>query len=117
MHRLLPALLLLIPLSALPRELPPPPEVAPPATDETPPPLPAGVEPGERLEPEVKIIKREDAVTYEYRINNQLYMVRIVPRTGPPYYLIDTDGDGSLESRYVNLGPNLVVPNWVIYRW
>lgn len=114
LHRLLP--LLVLPLSAAAQDIPPPPQVDPLPAD-APPPVPAGVEPGERLEPEVKIIKREDAVTYEYRLNNQLYMVRVVPRKGPPYYLMDTDGDGSLESRYTRLEPNLVVPNWMIYRW
>jgi hypothetical protein len=114
LHRLL----LVLPLSAAAQDIPPPPQVDPdPLPADAPPPVPAGVEPGERLEPEVKIIKREDAVTYEYRLNNQLYMVRVVPRKGPPYYLMDTDGDGSLESRYTTLEPNLVVPNWMIYRW
>ena len=116
MHRMLPILPLLLPLSALSQEIPPPPEVDP-LPDAPPPPLPAGVEPGEQLEPEVKIIKGKETVTYEYRINNTLYMVKIVPHNARPYYLMDSDGDGSLESRYTDLEPNLVVPNWMIYRW
>jgi hypothetical protein len=44
-------------------------------------------------------------------------MVKIEPRNGPPYYLIDKDGDGSLESRYNKLEPALLVPSWMIFRW
>ena len=100
MNRLLLVLLLLAPFSIL-AEAPPSPEPPPPtpATD-APPPMPAGIEAGE-----------------EYSIRGQVYMIRIVPRVGFPYYLIDTDGDGSLESRYNKLEPDLLVPNWMIYRW
>jgi hypothetical protein len=34
-----------------------------------------------------------DVVT-EYRVSGQLRMVRVQPRRGPTYYLIDRDGDG-----------------------
>ena len=44
-------------------------------------------------------------------------MVKIVPRVGFPYYLVDRDGDGRLESRYNKLEPEIVVPTWMIYRW
>ena len=71
----------------------------------------------DELEPEVKIIKRKDAEVTEYRMNGQLYMVRIVPVVGPPYYLIDSTGDGELNVRRSELDPGLVVPNWMIFRW
>lgn len=93
-------------------EAPPP----PPPTENAPPP-PTGLE-DEDLEPEVKIIKRNDAVIYEYRVNGRLYKVRVEPRVGPPYYLYDRDGDGVLEStRRQPLEPAPVVPNWVIHSW
>ncbi len=112
MFRLLLTLLLLAPLS-IPAEAPPPPEPVPDA----PPPVPTGIDPAEEFEPEVKIIKRTESTVYEYSIKGQVYLVKIVPRVGYPYYLMDTDGDGSLESRYNKLEPELVVPNWMIYRW
>jgi Protein of unknown function (DUF2782) len=95
-------------------DAPPPPPM--PLPDISPPP-PSGLSGDEELQPEVKITKRGEDIIYEYRVNNQLYMVKIVPRIGYPYYLVDQDGDGSLESRYTNLGPNLLVPSWIIYRW
>jgi len=67
--------------------------------------------------PDVKIIKKDNATIHEYRVNDQLYMVKVIHGIGPPYYMIDTDGDGSLESRYNNLEPGIMVPQWMIYRW
>ena len=72
---------------------------------------------GEDMEPEVKIIKKDSATIEEYRMNGVLYMVKITPGMGLPYYLIDGDGDGYLESRYNNIEPGMMVPQWMIYRW
>ncbi len=86
---------------------------APPVTT-----LPSsGVDVDEGLEPEVNIIRRDDAVVHEYRMNGQLYMIKIIPVVGPPYFLIDTTGDGSLNMRRNELDPGLVVPSWMILKW
>jgi len=85
--------------------LPPPPE------------LPDPVESGEAIEPEITIIQREDATIEEYRINGQLYMVKITPVVGPPYYLMDKDGNGSMETRMGNIYNDVVVPQWVLFTW
>jgi len=37
-----------------------------------------------------------DTVT-EYRVGGAVAMVRIVPKNGPTYYLVDSDGDGRLD--------------------
>ena len=71
----------------------------------------------ETLEPEVTIIQRQEQTVEEYRINGQLYMVKVTPRKGFAYYLLDTDGDGDLDSRQDELSPRLMVPHWVIMRW
>jgi hypothetical protein len=94
-------------------DAPPPPPMLPP---EPGPPPSSGVD-EEELQPEVKITKRGEDIIYEYRVNNQVYMIKVVPRIGFPYYLVDQDGDGSLETRYSNLEPNIIVPRWVLYRW
>ena len=89
-----------------------------PAVEPLPPPaLPQTGPAGEDMEPEVKIIKKDKATIEEYRVNGVLYMVKIIPGIGPPYYLIDGDGDGYLESRYNDLEPGIMVPQWMIYRW
>ncbi|MFA7096525.1 MAG: DUF2782 domain-containing protein [Gammaproteobacteria bacterium] len=88
----------------------------PPAVPE-PPPLPEPVESGEVLEPEITIIQREQDRVEEFRVRGQLYMVKITPRRGAPYYLIDTDGDGQLETRRSELEPDMLIPNWVLFSW
>jgi hypothetical protein len=110
MKKILPALLLCTPLTLLAAKpvLEPLPETAT---------APTGIDETDELEPEVSIIKRGEETVSEYRINGELYMVKIEPRSGPPYYLIDKDGDGSLESRYNKLEPALLVPSWMIFRW
>jgi len=80
-----------------------------------PPPPPAGNE-GD-LEPEVTIIHRGGEMIEEYRINGQLYMIKITPRKGIPYFLVDTDGDGNFEVRQNELGQEMLIPQWTILRW
>ena len=110
MQRLIPMIACLLLSTAHAEEPMPPPEMAPAAQP------PVGVD-VEGLEPEVSIIQRDDAKIEEYRLNGQLYMVKIVPRFGPPYYLIDSTGDGELNARRSELDPAMVVPNWMIFRW
>ena len=53
----------------------------------------------------------------EYRIRGRLYMVKVTPKNGAPYYLIDKDGDGLFDSRLSDLNERLTVPKWVIAEW
>ncbi len=41
--------------------------------------------------PDVVIMEGEERTVYEYRQNGQLRMIRIVPKTGKPYYLVPMD--------------------------
>lgn len=76
-----------------------------------------GAADSEKPEPEVRIIKRGDKTVEEYRINGNLYMIKITPVKGFPYYLIDSDGDGVLESRRNDIEPDFVIPRWTIFSW
>jgi len=86
--------------------------------DTSPPAAPSEKE-QEALQPEVNIIQRIDKTIEEYRINGHLYKIKIIPKVGPPYYLIDRDGDGLFETQRVGdeLGPDLAIPQWVLLRW
>ena len=78
--------------------------------------LPPGADGEEALEPEVTIRQEENRTVHEYRVNGRLYMVKIVPRIGPPYYLMDTNGDGEMDTREDD--PNgVVLPQWILFRW
>jgi hypothetical protein len=88
-----------------------------PAAAPEPPELPEAVQSGEELEPEITLIQRENETIEEYRINGQLFKVKITPSSGPPYYLIDQDGDGVLETRANDSTTDSQVPQWILYSW
>jgi hypothetical protein len=88
----------------------------PPAPVPEPPELPPGGYSGETVEPEVTIMETERGTVYEYRVRGQLYMVRVQPQFGPPYYLLDTNGDGTLDVRGDRPWNN-AVPQWLIHSW
>ncbi len=89
----------------------------PPANLPPPPPIVEGDAQEETFEPDVVIRKEEGQTVEEYRIHGQLYMIRVTPSVGKPYYLVDADGDGKLESRRFELDPDVMVPAWTIFRW
>lgn len=78
---------------------------------------PALVNGDQALEQEVVITPRSGERVREYRMHGQLYMIEIIPTKGPRYYLLDTDGDGVLETRRYNVEPDVTIPRWVILRW
>jgi len=87
---------------------PPPPEnYNPPAAPE----LPDVGQP----EPEVTITTKGTEIHEEYRLNGRLYMIKVVPKKGKPYYLIDKEGSG--QFRRSDFESNIAVPMWVIKRF
>ena len=86
----------------------------PPA--EQPPTLPIDTVTGEAIEPEVTIMETDKGTIYEYRAGGRLYMVKIMPKKGPPYYLLDTDGDGQLDAQRNDI-TDISIPQWVLYSW
>lgn len=71
---------------------------------------------GETVEPEITIIESEDAVVFEYRIRGVLYMIRVQPQVGPPYFLLDTDGDGVIDAQDPS-PKNIAIPQWILFEW
>lgn len=80
-----------------------------------PPPPPAGTS-DEALEPQVTIVKRAGETVEEYRMGGKLYMMKVTPSHGRPYYLIDHRGDGTF-SRQDSFDSGLRVPQWVIHQF
>jgi len=78
---------------------------------EAPPPPPGMIDPA--LEPQVTITKRGQDKAEEFRVNGKLYMIKVTPSHGVPYYLIDSRGDGTW-ARQESLDTGLRVPLWVI---
>lgn len=76
-------------------ELERPPEIPPESVGDQP--LPPKVQ-DEQVEPTVTIRDEEGKRIEEYSRNGQVYMVKVIPDKGVPYYYIDSDGDGRLET-------------------
>jgi hypothetical protein len=92
---------------------PPPPAATVPVPDQDDDPASGASGP----EPEVTIVQRKDAKVEEYRLNGRLYMVKVMPFVGPPYYFVDRDGDGLMESKINGRGAEPRAPQWVILSW
>ena len=76
-----------------------------------PPPPPAGSL-NESLEPQVTISRRGEDKVEEFRMNGKLYMLKVTPPHGVPYYMVDNAGDGNFMRH--NLDSGIRVPMWVI---
>jgi hypothetical protein len=67
------------------------------------------------LEPQVTIKKRGEDKVEEYRMNGKLYMIKVTPPHGTPYYLVDPKGDGGFVREDLGGERSLSVPMWVIH--
>jgi len=81
-----------------------------------PPPPPPGLELDPSLEPSVTIQRRPTETVEEFRIRGRLYMVKVTPTHGVPYYLIDENGRGDFTRRD-SFDTGTRPPMWVIHQW
>jgi len=88
-----------------------------PAIVPEPPELPAQIVSGESMAPDITITRKAKENITEYSVNGSVYMVKISPTSGPAYYLVDTDGDGSLETRRSALEDGMNIPQWMLISW
>ncbi len=79
--------------------------------------VPMPVQSGENLEPDITIIRRGKKTIQEFRRGGQLYMVKVVPDIGPPYYFLDTDGDGLLDVRSSDPDSGSRINMWKLLEW
>lgn len=89
----------------IPQDLEPLEDIPPPAIGKD----------GDIDEPEVTIIKKGEDTVEEYRIGGELYMIKITPPHGKPYYMHKEDKGGE----WIHDGPTppLSVPKWTIFRF
>ena len=107
---------ILLPGSGLAQEdLEKPPPIPPADTGDVP--IPPKIQ-EEQIEPTVTIREEDERTIEEYRYDGQVYMVKITPKGGVPYYYIDTDGDGRLELDIDQKALNPVQPvYWKVKEW
>jgi len=110
MRNLLAILLLTIALPAAAAERPGNLQPAP----DLPPPPDFSLDPA--LETQITIIKRGTDTVEEHRVGGKLFMLKVTPATGVPYYLIDEKGDGKM-TRQDSFDSGIRPPMWVIHSW
>lgn len=69
------------------------------------------------LEPAVRIEQRENHKIEEFSVNDNVYMIRITPKYGAPYTLVDPNGSGEMEWRRDTLGAEVAPPQWTLFSW
>jgi hypothetical protein len=103
-------LALAAPLAAQEAQAPAPPREEPPLPEKILNPPPLGVAPTVNI----RQIDNGDTVE-EYRVNGRLTMVKVTPKRGAPYTLLDSNGDGRLDRKDAE-GPVAPV-YWTLYEW
>lgn len=87
-----------------PKDVPIPPKAPPPAAEEA--------------APTVQIRTGDNGdVIEEYRQEGRLYMVRVRPAHGKPYYFFDNNGDGLLDRADAEHTGGVAPVYWEIYTW
>jgi hypothetical protein len=92
-------------------ERPKPPGTVP--LEEVPPPPPM-ITTKPEPEPQVTTRTENGETIQEYRIHNRLYMMRVTPKGGHPYVLMDLKGDGTFTRQDQPVEGRLRVPQWVL---
>jgi hypothetical protein len=78
---------------------------------------PGSVESGEEMEPDITIIRKAKKTIQEYRRGGKLYMVKVIPDIGPPYYFMDINGDGKMDVRRSELDRDSNINMWKLLEW
>lgn len=79
--------------------------------------LPAPIQSGEEMPPDITIVRKGSDTLHEYRRNGKLYMVKVQPQVGPAYYLLDTNGDGKLDVKRNDLDKGSEINKWLLFEW
>ena len=105
------ALAVAFPAAAQSTARPRPPGTAP---LEEPPPPPPMTGSDQSLEPVITTRTEGDQEIQEYRVRGKLYMMRVKPKSGPAYILMDHKGDGTFMKQDNTLDSGIRVPQWVL---
>jgi hypothetical protein len=104
-------ILLALPLAVFPAlaadKAPPPPKGTVPVPDGAP-------TAKDIAEPQITIRNKGRERVEEYRLYGKLYMIRVIPPKGKPYYLIDQTGRGQFTRHDGPVAPE-AVPQWVVH--
>ena len=71
----------------------------------------------EDIAPAVTLREHGNRVVEEFRVNNRLYMIKVTPSVGAPYYLVDEDGSGDMAWHRGTSRVEQSVPQWTLMSW
>lgn len=63
---------------------------------------------------QVTIVQDKDQLIEIHQIDGRVYGLKVIPKNGKPYFLVDLKGDGNFIQ---NASDRLLVPEWVILSW
>jgi hypothetical protein len=96
---------------------PPSPRPSPPSAD----PAAPGAPDLSANEPSVTIRQDGENKIEEFRSHGRLYAVRVTPRVGKPYVMVDPDGSGHMERLPGNAddpaGQSVHPPRWTLFEF
>jgi hypothetical protein len=67
-------------------------------------------------EPKITIVedKARDATLQIHQVNGEVYGIRVIPKVGKPYNLVDVSGQGQFTP---NAADRILIPEWVLKRF
>ena len=97
-------------------ERPKPPGTMPLEEAPPPPPMPDTLDEDKdpRIQPQVTTRVEGEQTVQEYRLAGKLYMIRVQPRHGIAYVLVDHKGDGTFTRQDNTLDQRVRVPQWLL---
>ena len=93
-----------------PKDLQPLPDIPPP------PKLSSTPIPDDLNDPQVTIRQEGENKIEEFRSKGRVYAIRVTPRIGKPYLLIDPDGKGTM-TRAEDIGGGMRAPQWTLFEF
>jgi len=69
---------------------------------------------GEESKPLITVRRQDGSEFKEYRVRGSVIAIKVTPKVGPVYWLIQRDGN---LVRHDSPGPNLTVPSWLVLEW
>lgn len=63
---------------------------------------------------DIQIVAGQDKTVFEYRSGGVLLIIKVVPKTGKPYYMVPADGSPHYEGLEGNKG---LYPQWVLFEF
>lgn len=63
-----------------------------------------------QAQPDISVRQEANQTLREYRVNGKLYAIKVEPKDGSAYFLVDRNGDGNFERQG---GDNVEIPGWV----